>query len=115
MPLYFGITLTGWMGTLYMAVFCAIQIYVALGLFKLGKEGWIWAVSLNFYYMLTIIAQSLTLTQEQFDLLNSQFQGSYQGHSLTQFKWLTLPGLIFPVAVLIYLFVKKKIFFEKDK
>lgn len=93
-----------------------INLFIAIELWKMHKAGWIAAVAFNLYNICIIILNMIMISQGLLAEITSSSLTSGINLSLTQYRIFSSLGMVFPSAMLIYLFLKKKLFkAEQDK
>lgn len=106
-----GVLITGISIKIYQVLTAIISFYIGYGFWKLQKPAWIISV---IYYGFSVLSSIISTFCINEDLIKETMpQASlYSSSALSMFRVFTIFGAVISIVFLIYIIVKKRIFFE---
>ncbi len=106
------IMLSGKALKIYFLIMNFIQIYIGVGILKLRKFAWKTAIFFHLINILIVVVNVFTMTEENLLQMNPALIKGNFSMTLADFRIFSLIGLVTPVVILIYLFLKRNLFLK---
>lgn len=111
MPLVDVIFISGMLARVYFFSFAIVSLYIAIGLYKLKKGAWIGYVVFSLYGIVVSVINIFTFTKDTFIETMPQLAENPYSMPVGLFKVPIAASVILSIALLWYIYSRKKYFF----
>lgn len=109
-PLIGAVYLSGIGEKIYFLVVAVINLYIAIGFFRLRKNAWVAYIAFYIVSIIIGIVNTFTASRMTFFEIVPSIQSSYSETSNILYKFSGVIGLILPTFILMYVVSKKRLF-----
>lgn len=114
LPMFGVIFLSGISLKIYLLVSAVISFYIAFGLFRLQKGGWIAYVIYSIFCVLLGLVNTFTISEAALLEMMPELKEGIHKMPLMFYKISGLLGLLISIIFLVYVISKKKLFFRTE-
>jgi hypothetical protein len=111
-PLIGGVLFSGIWEKAYFLAVALINIYICIGFLKLKKGAWFAYILFNIASIIIGIINTFATYQVTFFEIVPTIKKSYEGIPDILYKLSGIMGLLIPIAILIYVFSKRRLFLD---